>query len=299
MLHVVKPHDSLLGIAKQHGIIVDSIMESNVICNPNYIYIGQPLIISEPGLSLPKAGGTPYYVVNYGDTIGCLAKQFGKTVYSLGRVNKLKNSNEMFHGMELLVTYNEHNNLQHLFQLWNTIEFKDITGRIYLAYVEQFEDETFSWESFGEKAAPYLMELLNHQNSFIRYYAVKSLGRIGKGNDTFKALQKALKDSDSDVLSVAQLALKRYQLIPRWTKRIHIVLNETKLLSSPHLTSSSISIARGTPVFVSRWYIPSPTQEINDFTFAVRTQIYDQIQVVETGAIGYLPRDYLQTISLL
>lgn len=294
MLHVVKPNDTLLGIAQQYRITISSILSSNVICNPNFIYIGQPLIIPEESSLLPKAGGYPYYVVTHGDTLGCLAKQFGKSIESLAKVNKLKDSPQIYPGMELLVSYDEWNP-KSLFDEWNSIDFTNMTERTYLAYVNQFEIQTFVWESMGHKAVSYLTQLLNHQNDFIRRYATLSLGRIGTGHDTFTALHKALKNDSF----IAQLALKRYQLIPRWTKRIHIVSSENKLLLSPNLSAPSKTISAGTPVVVLRWQIPSPTNEVNDFVYAVRLQIYDFIQVVETGETGYLPRDFIQHITML
>ncbi|MFB2348483.1 LysM peptidoglycan-binding domain-containing protein [Priestia megaterium] len=286
MLHVVKVHDTLLGIAKRYGTTVELIMESNVICNPNYIYIGQPLIIPEPNLLLLKSGGIPYYVVNYGDTLLCLAKQFSQSIESLITANKLQNSNQLYPGMELLVNYNPPANPEELFETWDKTVLNSLT---FLQFIGIYFMNTFTWEALGENATPYLAKLLNHENSQVRYYTVLSLGRIGTGKGTFKALQRALKDNDNLVVATAKLALKRYQLISRWTKRIHIVTEETKLLNKPSLSASSIPITSGTPIIVLTWRIPDPVDE-GWSTVNYNPPIYDLIKIVETGQTGYLPR---------
>jgi LysM repeat protein len=63
MFYVVRLGDSLAGIAKRFGSTIETIMEANIICNPNFIFIGQPVIIPEADIDLPKSGGYPYYVV--------------------------------------------------------------------------------------------------------------------------------------------------------------------------------------------------------------------------------------------
>jgi LysM repeat protein len=49
--YVVKPGDTLSGIAKEFGVTVEAIMEVNDLTNPNKIRVGQVLIIPKP---LPK-----------------------------------------------------------------------------------------------------------------------------------------------------------------------------------------------------------------------------------------------------
>ena len=68
MFYIVQRGDSLTNIATRFGTSVSSIIAINVICNPNLIFIGQPLLIPQPGLDYPKAGDSPYYVIQSGDT---------------------------------------------------------------------------------------------------------------------------------------------------------------------------------------------------------------------------------------
>jgi LysM repeat protein len=285
MLHVVKRNDTLLGIAKQYGTIIELIMGSNVICNPNLIYIGQPLIIPEPNLSLPKAGGTPYYVINYGDTIWCLAKHFSQSIESLSETNQLPNVNEIYPGKELLVGIDVPNP-EELYAQWNISEnMCEYLNSLWLFGV--FYKGSFLWEAIGERAVPYLKRLLKHPCNEVRFYTVMALGRIGRGNQTFLALRQALQDSDQLVIELAKLALKRYQLIPKWTKRIHITIFDNQLTHNLSTASSGKIIPKGTPVIVLRWNIPSPTGEVSG-PGALET--FDLVKILETDETGYMPR---------
>lgn len=286
MLYVVKPGDTLAGIAMRVGTTVERILEANVICNPNLIFPGQPLIISDPGVDLPKAGGYPYYVILYGDTLGCLANQFSQSIVSLAAANEIRDLNQIFAGSELLVRFEQPDPLQ-LFNEWNRIggvpceeiSSLQLHGIYYLG--------TFLWESLGERAVPYLLPLVRHSCDAVRFYTVLSLGRIGTGVGTRLALQQALNDQALFIVELARFALQRFRLIPFWSKRIHIITADTVLFNQPNFASSSITIPKGIPVTVLRWNVPSPTGEEGP---RGDVQIYDLIQISGTGQTGYIPR---------
>ncbi|QGH33143.1 LysM peptidoglycan-binding domain-containing protein [Gracilibacillus salitolerans] len=107
MLYVVKSGDTLAGIAARLGTTVGGILEANVICNPNLIFPGQPLIMPDLGIDLPKSGVYPYYVILYGDTLGCLANQFSQSIVSLAAANQIRDPNQIFAGSELLVRFEQ------------------------------------------------------------------------------------------------------------------------------------------------------------------------------------------------
>ncbi len=286
MLYVVKSGDTLVGIAARLGTTVGGILEANVICNPKLIFPGQPLIIPHQGINLPKAGGYPYYVILYGDTLGCLANQFSQSIVSLAAANQIRDPNQIFAGSELLVRFEQPDPLQ-LFDEWNRtggvpceeMSSLQLHGIYYLG--------TFLWEALGERAVPYLLPLIKHSCEAVRFYAVLSLGRIGSGVGTRLALQQALNDQAQFIVELARFALQRFQLIPFWSKRIHIITADTILLNQPNFASPSITISKGIPVTVVRWNVPSPTGEEGP---RGDVQIYDLIQIPGTGQTGYMPR---------
>jgi LysM repeat protein len=286
VFYIVKPGDTLSGIAGFFGSTTDAMLEANVICNPNLIFPGQPLIIPESGIELPRAGGYPYYVVLYGDTLNCIAKQFSQSVMTIAAANQIRDPNFIFAASELLVSFKQPDAAQ-LFTQWKTagdewceeMSSLQIHGIYYIG--------SYLWESLGERAVPFLFRLLTHSCDIVRYFTVMSLGRIGTGVRTGSALQQALNDKDSSVVELARLALLRYQLIPSFSKRIHIAIADSLLHSEPNLSSSTLTISKGITVIVLRWNIPSPTGEEGP---RGDIQIYDLVQNTQTGQIGYMPR---------
>ncbi|MFS0862811.1 LysM peptidoglycan-binding domain-containing protein [Fredinandcohnia sp. 179-A 10B2 NHS] len=294
MLYIVQAGDTLFGIANRYKSSIQSIIGANIICNPNYIFIGQPLIIPNPEVDLPKAGGSPYYVVNVGDSLWCLASQFSQSIQVVAEANQIKNINQIYVGQELLIGVNQPNPTE-LFETWNITEdeceFLNSAGLYGVYYLG-----SFLWESLGIRALPYLKRLLTHPCMEVRYHAVMSLGRISTGGETYTLLLQATQDPDQNVAELASLAVKRFQLVQRWSKRVHVVTSDTLLFRNIDVSSSSTSISRGTPVIVIRWYIPSPTGEVIP---PGRLATFELIQNLETGEVGYIERVGYGAIQLL
>lgn len=283
MIYIVKPGDTLAGIAAQFGLTPKTIMENNVICNPNLIFIDQPIYIPHPAIEYGKVGGYPYYVVQFGDTLACIAAHFNQTVTSLAAANQLSNSNQIFVGDELLVGFNRPNP-EVLFSHWNPDNCEYTGNNVAFDY---HLGGSYLWESLGENAVPYLIRLLKHKCEAIRYFAVVSLGRIATGDRTRLALEEALKDEDSSVVEIAQLALSRTELVKQFTKRLHIISADLKLVTEPKFESASVPVHKGTEVISLRWNIPSAIDEEGPWGGAL---FYDQVQILKSGKVGYLPR---------
>lgn len=113
--YVVKPGDTLSNIARNHGTTVQAIVEANSIANPNFIFVGQVLVI--PGATAavgdgsgpagqtgsPAAGGEQRYVVQSGDSLWRIATTHGVTVQSIVDANNLSNANIIFTGQLLVI----------------------------------------------------------------------------------------------------------------------------------------------------------------------------------------------------
>lgn len=115
-IHTVARGESLSVIAKRYQISTRTLMARNGINNPDYIYVGQRLVI--PGLaateeketatqtpatkSLPNGNG--YYVVQRGDTLSQIAKSNGLSSSDLLRLNGLNNPNLIRVGQTLRLT---------------------------------------------------------------------------------------------------------------------------------------------------------------------------------------------------
>lgn len=116
-IHVVARGESLGVIARQYKISTRQLMASNGINNPDFIYVGQRLVV--PGLEAttadskanvqsvankPLPNGDGYHVVRRGDTLSQVAKNNGLELSELMRLNGLTNSNFIWVGQKLRVT---------------------------------------------------------------------------------------------------------------------------------------------------------------------------------------------------
>jgi len=97
-IHVVRPGETLMGIARLYGVDVYELARINHIYNLNRIYVGQRLVIP---------GGAPppplYYTVRPGDTLTKIAARFGTTVWALVQLNHLSNPDRIYVGQVLLI----------------------------------------------------------------------------------------------------------------------------------------------------------------------------------------------------
>ncbi len=295
MLHIVKPGEHLANIAERYHTSVEAIIQANVICHPDMIFAGEPLIIPQSNNPLPKAGGSPYYVTLFGDTIWCLSRQFNLSTDALMRVNHITNPYDLKPGTELLVS-TDMPDPDELSDRWNAYgeQCEYINS---LSAFEIFYKGEFKWEALGTAALPYLSPFIHHPCEIVRGSAVRSLGRLGAGENTRLLLQEALNDKELFIVQEAELALKRMDLVEKASsKRIHVTTHQQRLYTVPYTYSDSIILPEGTPIIAHRWYIPSPEGEsIGPGALTV----FDLVQVADTGQIGYLVRAGYGAIWLL
>ncbi len=288
MLYIVKSGDTLSKIAQLFNTTVAAIMDANVICNPDLIFDGEALIIPVPGLNLPKSGGSPFYVVLPEDTLFCLSKQFNTSISLLSKNNQIKNPNLIYAYSELLVLP-VNPNADKLKNTW-----KNTPGADCLIFEPQrygiYYLGTFEWYALGLKALPPLLELINHPCSEVRFYSILSLGRIARDVNGWvkKALRQHFTDPDPSVAKMARLAYRRLRLAEQGYRRTHLLIEDDQLipdLNNPALPNTPLTA--GTEIIVLRWHIPSPTGEEGP---RGDIQIYDQVQVINTGKIGFIAR---------
>lgn len=99
-VYIVQPGDTLWSIARRFGTTVEAIAWVNGIVNPNYIYVGQRLII--PGGIYPPPGQI-VYTVRWGDTLWSIARRFGTTAWAIALANNLWNPNFIYVGQQLVI----------------------------------------------------------------------------------------------------------------------------------------------------------------------------------------------------
>lgn len=227
-----------------------------------------------------------YYIVLPGDTLGCLARQFGSTIEVLAQANQIPNPNFIIPGYELLTVRDIPNPVE-LKRAWEATGGVPCSQMSSLQIHGTYYSGIFMWQSLGAAAIPYLLDLLNNPCDIVRFYTIISLARIALNGRVKAGLSSKLNDPGSYVANIARLALRRIDLVERQGKRIHLTFESNKLYSSSSLSAPSTNLPQGTEIVILRWNIPSPTAEEGPVG---GLQAYDWVQVLSTGRVGFLPR---------
>ena len=97
LAYVVKAGDTLSTIAAKYGISHEEIARLNGISNPNLIYPGQRLSISN------KISDGKYYTVKSGDSLSEIAAKYGITYQKLANINGISNPSLIYPGQVLKI----------------------------------------------------------------------------------------------------------------------------------------------------------------------------------------------------
>ena len=96
-IHIVQPGQTLFSIARWYGVDVWALARANNIVNPNWIYVGQRLVIPQ-ATALPASN---VYVVKPGDTLYSIARVYNTTAWAIAQANGIYNLNHIYVGQRL------------------------------------------------------------------------------------------------------------------------------------------------------------------------------------------------------
>ncbi len=97
--YTVKRGDTLSQIALEYGVSINHIVELNNIENPNLIYPGEKLRITQSNSTvLNPLKNNNIYTVKRGDTLWQIAKTYGVTVSYIVSINDIENPNIIYPG---------------------------------------------------------------------------------------------------------------------------------------------------------------------------------------------------------
>lgn len=103
--YTVQRGNTLSQIARAYGVTVSHIVEMNKIQNPNLIYPGEKLRITESNnTTLNPVLQNNYYTVQRGDTLSGIARRYGVTVQYLAKLNGIRNPNLIYPGQLIKVS---------------------------------------------------------------------------------------------------------------------------------------------------------------------------------------------------
>lgn len=99
IIYTVQRGNTLSQIANAYGVTVEHIVELNHIQNPNLIYPGQKLRITESSNQTKNPMiQNNFYTVQSGDTLSGIARKYGVTVRFLANLNGIQNPNLIYPG---------------------------------------------------------------------------------------------------------------------------------------------------------------------------------------------------------
>ena len=108
---MVQAGDTLGAIAKEFGVTVEALQEVNAISDPKRLQIDQELVIPQKrqvvatvtSTSVSPTTAPVIHVVQAGDTLGAIAKQYGVTVEALQEVNAISDPRRLQIDQELII----------------------------------------------------------------------------------------------------------------------------------------------------------------------------------------------------
>ena len=96
-LHVVRPGDTLYGIAREYGVSMDRLLQDNQLPAPSQLVVGQVILVRYPALT---------HVVKEGDTLWSVARSYQVSPDQLLRNNPgLRGLDRIFPGQALVIRY--------------------------------------------------------------------------------------------------------------------------------------------------------------------------------------------------
>lgn len=102
--YTVQRGNTLSQIARAYGVTIRHLVELNNIQNPNLIYPGQKLRITEStNTTLNPVEQNTYYTVKRGDTLYGIARRYGVTVQYLVNLNGISNPNLIYPSQVLII----------------------------------------------------------------------------------------------------------------------------------------------------------------------------------------------------
>jgi len=99
--HWVQPGETLFSIGRMYGVSPWNIASANRLANPNWIYVGQRLLVPNNygGGWTPGWGST--YVVQLGDTLYSIGRAHGVSPWSIAMANGIYDLNRIYVGQRL------------------------------------------------------------------------------------------------------------------------------------------------------------------------------------------------------
>ncbi|WP_102400517.1 LysM peptidoglycan-binding domain-containing protein [Haloimpatiens massiliensis] len=129
----VKSGDTLWKISKAFNTTISSIINLNNLSNPNYIYVGQKLIVNDSSVANSNIQ-TTNYTVKFGDNLWSISQKFNTTMETIYKSNLLS-SYTIMPGQILTIPIN------------STTVVKPVGINIYATRKSNYYGDIYTWEN--------------------------------------------------------------------------------------------------------------------------------------------------------
>ena len=102
-VYVVRRGDPLYSVARRYGTTVSAIVQANGLRNPNWIYVGQRLVIPGTTAAPSNSPSGSVHVVQRGENLYRIALHYGTTVQALASANNLASTSLIYVGQRLTI----------------------------------------------------------------------------------------------------------------------------------------------------------------------------------------------------
>ena len=102
-VYVVRRGDTLYSVARRYGTTVNAIVRANGLRNPNWIYVGQRLVIPGTTAASSYSSSGSVHVVQRGENLFRIALHYGTTVQALALANNLSSISLIYVGQRLVI----------------------------------------------------------------------------------------------------------------------------------------------------------------------------------------------------
>lgn len=99
-VHIVQPGESLYSIGLLYGVSMSEIAAANELENPDFLTVGQELIIPLPGSASPPPG---LHIVQSGESITSIAELYDISPTDLADANGIEDWDLIFVGQQLII----------------------------------------------------------------------------------------------------------------------------------------------------------------------------------------------------
>ena len=102
-VHVVKPGETLFGIAQRYSVPLNELAKANNITNAGALRVGLRLRIPNASAPKPSDTGKRVHIVQPGETLSEIAIQYGVTPNALVKINGLSDPSRIVSGQKLII----------------------------------------------------------------------------------------------------------------------------------------------------------------------------------------------------